>query len=412
VADQTTSADVHAADTGDSANREAGAHDASAPKEAGAPRDATVADHPDGSRDGALDAREDGGVYHPPLEGGDARPDALDATVDGPVDAPIPDSAVCHGVTVDPLEDPANCGRCGHDCKGGACASGACQPVVVTSGTWGVAAVTSDQTYVYWEEIQNGCSCYTDIYRWPLAGDAGAPEKLAALQDNPTDPVPYGTSLYYGLIYSTAIEALSATGVVSTLTTDVGEPQDVAVDGVNVYWTDTKRKAVLAVPIGGGSVTTIAPGTSDMTFIVVDNDYVYWSEPSENAVVKAAKTAGSTAITLTSVLPSPAGLAAQAGSLYFSSDSLAVAGGGIYRIAQGGAGFTPLAQPQTGAYFIALDATDVYWTGTGVGKAPLNGGATTTIEATGETYGITASADSVFWVDYANGTGALHRLVK
>jgi hypothetical protein len=41
------------------------------------------------------------------------------------------DGSICDATCVDMSTDPSNCGRCGHDCQGGACAGGACQPAVL-----------------------------------------------------------------------------------------------------------------------------------------------------------------------------------------------------------------------------------------------------------------------------------------
>jgi sugar lactone lactonase YvrE len=47
--------------------------------------------------------------------------------------------------------DPHNCGACGHDCCGGACTAGQCQPLVLASQQVKPAWVIADATHVYWE---------------------------------------------------------------------------------------------------------------------------------------------------------------------------------------------------------------------------------------------------------------------
>src|SRR5580700_8934554 len=72
---------------------------------------------------GPVDATVERGT--PKAEGGlDARPDTSprDAGVDVPCVAEVG-------------TDPHNCGRCGHDCLGGACAGGACEAVVLYAGS-------------------------------------------------------------------------------------------------------------------------------------------------------------------------------------------------------------------------------------------------------------------------------------
>src|SRR5271170_4179987 len=40
----------------------------------------------------------------------------------------------CAGSCVDTRSDTTSCGSCGHDCQGGTCVEGSCQPVTVASG--------------------------------------------------------------------------------------------------------------------------------------------------------------------------------------------------------------------------------------------------------------------------------------
>src|SRR5262245_8002876 len=51
----------------------------------------------------------------------------------------------------DTATDPRNCGRCGHDCLGGACEVGRCRPVVLASAAGkNEAGPLIDRTHVYW----------------------------------------------------------------------------------------------------------------------------------------------------------------------------------------------------------------------------------------------------------------------
>jgi hypothetical protein len=58
--------------------------------------------------------------------------------------------SACGDECVDFKTDPNNCGSCGHNCLGGDCDSGTCQPVDVVSGQPGLEGMITDGTYLYW----------------------------------------------------------------------------------------------------------------------------------------------------------------------------------------------------------------------------------------------------------------------
>jgi hypothetical protein len=59
----------------------------------------------------------------------------------------------CGNACVDTDNDPKNCGACGHDCLGGQCLAGLCQPVVVVSPTTSsqIDLYALDSQYLYYE---------------------------------------------------------------------------------------------------------------------------------------------------------------------------------------------------------------------------------------------------------------------
>jgi hypothetical protein len=68
--------------------------------------------------------------------------------LDASLETSPPDAGACDA---DTNADPRNCGACGHDCCGGACTSGQCQPLVLASQQTKPAWVIADATHVYWE---------------------------------------------------------------------------------------------------------------------------------------------------------------------------------------------------------------------------------------------------------------------
>jgi len=93
---------------------------------------------PDAARDGSAHAEAGARGDATVGEAGDAKHDARTVTYDS-------------SCGKDLQTDPGNCGACGHDCLGGACTAGRCQPVVlVTVPQPGISSFAVDGTSVYW----------------------------------------------------------------------------------------------------------------------------------------------------------------------------------------------------------------------------------------------------------------------
>lgn len=74
--------------------------------------------------------------------------------------------------------DPRNCGRLGHDCGGGACDKGACQPAVVQSGIPDLGGFAVDASGVYY--TSNPGDFDARLLRCPPGGCTLQPEQLAS----------------------------------------------------------------------------------------------------------------------------------------------------------------------------------------------------------------------------------------
>jgi hypothetical protein len=233
------------------------------------------------------------------------------------------------------LNDPKNCGYCGHDCLGGECHSGKCQAVTLAGGLalpYGIAVVGGA---VYFASQGQGAGNPGAIWRASTAADAGL-----------------------------------ATPIVSQ-----NGPYLLAADAQNLYWTNQQTNSVFRAPLAGGVATEIAPNQNQPSGIAVTATHVYWTTYKGGEVKRTALPGGGAIETLASGQAGPAGLAVDAQYVYFANFD----GGTIAKVPIAGGTVVPLAQAlQQQPLAVAIDAKSVYWTSYADGRVsscPLDPGA-------------------------------------
>lgn len=208
------------------------------------------------------------------------------------------------------------------------------------------------------------------------------------------------------------------------------DPQFLAVDAKNVYWTDlgsssggnTQTGSVFSVPIDGGTVTTLATARPSPGGIAVDATDVYWVDfgtympPGD---VMKVPIGGGTPVTLaTSMNGTPHQMTIDANNVYWTD------GGAVWQVPKSGGTPVMLAQGSLTSG-VAVDSTSVYWTdeiggvdagptNTGsVMKMPIGGGAIVTI-ATGQNIPLDVKVDgtSIYWVNQGDVTMADGMVMK
>jgi hypothetical protein len=297
--------------------------------DAGPPGDASLG--LDGAADGGTDTLGDGG-------------DAVDAC--------DPDA--------DFTSDPTSCGACGHDCLGGACVDGGCQPVILVSGVPGVHGLTVDGTGLYWTS------------------------RTARS---------VSTSLLDG-------------GSVLVLVGDAGVASHVARAGGDVYWTDDVATVgnVYARTLPGGPTRLIAAAQDHPTGITVVGTTVYWALQYVDSMAMSLPDGGATVVTAGG-LDFPEGLTHDVSKIY-----VAAPGGQVFAVGFAG---SPKTQLVTGLATewpagVAEDGDTLYVTlrnANEVVSMPKDGGALTTLATAQSTpVGIAIDARAIYWANSGNGT--------
>lgn len=242
------------------------------------------------------DAGSDAGV---PVDGGGG----ADAEIDSWV-APVCDGGQSF------QSDPKNCGRCGHDCTGGACEAGACRPVQIASGVrvTGVALAGSE---LYYMEQDTG-----QLKHVTLPG--GSPQSVGT----PVAPgagyisVPAGAT--YALVRTpTQIMRVNFSGgapvqVLGGLPAGFG----IASDGAEMYWVDNTTGIMRRASIDGGGVAQLGSGgLAAPEMMTVIQNAVAVADLGNGRLVYVERDGGALNV-FKSGLPNPAGLAPDGTNVY------------------------------------------------------------------------------------------------
>ena len=305
-----------------------------------------------GTRDLTLTGGTDGGT--------DAGPQGNDAATDTQ-----PTSTCNANLTNDSL----NCGKCGHDCLGGACTDSQCQPVAFVQGQAGPTSMGIDDGNVYWvnyggDQIVKASKDgkkVTVISKAPFVSDAFG----VTVDDANVYWANYEPSVDTPRILRCAKDGCaSATPVVSNL----AGPIDVAVDDTNLYWVeDYDPYAVGRVDKFDGGGGTLARTGNFTHGIAIDDTSIYFSV--EGFIGKIAKSApasafGSTFKELYAASPMYAyGIAVDATNVYWAVYD---GPGQVFTLPKGGgAAPTAIATGLSWPLSVALDATNIYWVNVG-----------------------------------------------
>jgi hypothetical protein len=177
--------------------------------------------------------------------------------------------------------DQLNCGRCGHDCLGGACTNGACQPVTiyqepneggVPAPGGAVFAVANGNIYWVYPDPASG----TLVLKYmPLVGSM-SPTTITSAAVAPLVAAVDGTTVYY--VDGPDLHRVDSTGdqLIETTTSFVN-PTSIAIDSTSLYVT-TLNSGVVQVAKSDGGLTTLGTASADVQpgTIVVDAPWVEW----------------------------------------------------------------------------------------------------------------------------------------
>lgn len=326
--------------------------------------------------------------------------------------------------------DPSNCGVCGHDCLGGECLLGQCQPIEIAKNQGRVFTIEVDESFIYWAGDGS-------VVAKKSIDNTGKVIELvpAASQEYVYYSALVDQTLYWGNDWKDngvrGCALPSCSGGPKSLVSGTTQLRDLVYSAAGKALYYTQGSSVWQKALPGGTAKQVVPSTNPAFTLSVDDSFVYWSEYlNKVSVIKKATIAGSGVTTLASKgLSYLNGLAARGNSLFVLEYPR---NGGTDRDAQilrvplpAGVGYNdaPVFAPAgLGSQRMAVDDSGVYWTqrdtagidepgGSSIRHCPLTGctGAPELLAATVSAWGITTDAKAVYWTTE---TGLVMKLAK
>jgi hypothetical protein len=252
----------------------------------------------------------------------------------------------------DHSSDPLNCGACGHDCLGGACEAGACQPVAIWTG--GVAPVIFiDDLYVYWikglPRSEHQCPA-ADLVRAPKhsAPLTGEPE-VVSTEDGVGSGASFATlvdgRVYYaadhchiGAVYVRSFPMNSTAPVdVTTVATFPNGSAGIAVTPTTVYalahHSGGSGIDAVGVALASGAQTVLATSNNLWAGLLTNGSNLIWYDNTTGDIVGMPTSGGTPQTVVPGSLSPSVPLFLDATGLYYS-----VYGDGVHQLGVGDAG--------------------------------------------------------------------------
>jgi hypothetical protein len=305
--------------------------------------------------------------------------------------------------------DSQNCGACGHDCAGGSCIAGQCQPFAMTTGQpfrnylvccaepaslvvrdtgifWadGIStlagmpldggtvttyatnqhepdALAVDSTNIYWTNFGNP----GDVHEAPVAGGPGPDIMLASSQYIPRGIAVDSTWVYWtGDVGAGTISKMLIDGGGSPIIFASAQnyPVPLGTDGTHLFWTiQGSPSAVVYAPLSGGAAANLATvGNMDLlTTMVVGPTGVFWVNGS--ASIQGTPLTGGIVNTYVSS-ETVDGIAADNSYIYYTNSR------DVKKVSLSGGNPTAVATSQPGPWAIATYGNFIYWLNIGDGS--------------------------------------------
>jgi sugar lactone lactonase YvrE len=275
--------------------------------------------------------------------------------------------SACEGTLCPPGQTCAADGTCLVPCDG----AGACAP-----DPWNAAAaVTCHDDGLCHFSCAAGGACPTGMSCSETTGLCGGTSRPEVVVGGLTQPGGFaldGTNVYWTDSYTAdTTDPNSGTvawrpisgGTTVTLATGVGVPTEIVVDATHAYWIDSYHESVMAVALAGDTPVTLAASQTGLRGLSLDADGLYWvvSDAGSTTVMTAPLGGGSPHALATSP-GAPGDLVLAAGLLYWTSAAVDYGDpGSVWQVPRSGGTPTLVASADGTPSGLAVDASGLCW---------------------------------------------------
>jgi hypothetical protein len=343
--------------------------------------------------------------------------DASDATLDAGAAVDSDASTAAPFDTAAPEASP-----CAY-CRGGLCSMSACQPVALVAPDSGVSpyGLAQDDTFLYWTDNQN-----SNVERTNKAN--GETDILTTVTYSPIPIAVDDAGMYWGDslgLWSCPKAGCSADPSLVAEPMNLGGPVSLALDGVNVYWTEGFGSVLSAAKDGSGPARSLWNG-GDAAFpgstneVATDGQRVYFT--ASDGLLRGVAVDGSAPFAIGQDNPRGSyGVALDSENVYWSE--VDPSQGQISRASTASLAVVGLASQQHYPGAIATDGTNVYWlatttdagtVGAVVGCSLASCTPTTLASGYSSAVAIVVDSQAIYWTDSSatSTKGAIWKIAK
>lgn len=254
-------------------------------------------------------------------------------------------------------------------------------PAISGLGMAGLGGLASDGTLLYWSAPGGVGQKKGRVFTLPVTG--GLSSELLTGLDAPDQLALDGDQIYWIDSLDGGIRRAPKAGGAPVLLAPAGAPPvsggAFALDASHVYWIDSGTASIRRVPRAGGNVETLVTGEPRAIAVAVTPVGVVWLRESslsggdfaDDGEIAIAPLGGGSATTLATGLILVHGLAADASHAYVTARGKFTGHsdqGTVSRVSLSGGPLQTLASGEANPEAILVDETAVYWTDRDAGR--------------------------------------------